>query len=178
MQSTSAYIDSWPSGSTNKVQVFSQVDFSKVEMQIEYYSQKIYNYISTDYYPIEYVNNMIVEISLKTNLPNTFYYKSNSGKTYTECEVDDFTYETKYWNEGKATVDFNISGTKIFDMKGDSYSRGGRIGWKLYDEKNNIVDSGNFITNNICVGEKYINCTESAHNIEPGKYYLELLNVA
>ena len=92
-------------------------------------------------------------------------------------EVTDFSYEVSGWNDGKAYVNITISGEKTYDVKGNSYSRGCLVGWKLYDSKGTVIDSGNFNTSNIAVNESFAETTSYINNLPVGVYTLELLNV-
>ena len=70
-----------------------------------------------------------------------------------------------------------ISGKKIYDKAGDSYSRSCRIGWKLYDESNAVIDSGTCDSGNCKVGELFKDKEVRIYRMKPGTYRLEILNV-
>lgn len=176
IDTVSTYFESWVSGSKNKASVFESKEFSSVEMMIEYYSNSSYSTLSTAFVPISYVNNMIIEIKMETSIPNEFTY-SFYNRTLTKCIVTDFSYEVSGWNDGKAYVNITISGEKTYDVKGNSYSRGCLVGWKLYDSKGTVIDSGNFNTSNIAVNESFAETTSYINNLPVGVYTLELLNV-
>lgn len=176
VETVTAYMNSWKAGSTNQCSVYIGKEFTKAEARIKLYSNSIYDYLTTEYHPIEYVNNMIINITLKTSLPAEISYTSYKTVT-TRCKVTSFDYEIGYWSDGKASVELKISGTKTYDEKGDSYSRGVEVGWKLYDSKGVVVDSGTFWSSNIKVGESFKDASNYASDLAPGDYTLEILNV-
>ncbi len=177
VDTSTAYMNSWKSGSTNQCSLYVNKEFTRAEARIKLYSDSIYDYLTTEYHPIEYVNNMIINITLKTSLPTEISYTSYKSVT-TKCNVTSFDYEVGYWNDGKASVTLNISGNKTYDEKGDSYSRGARVGWKLYDAKGNVIDSGTFTSSYIKVGETFTDASSYVNKLAPGDYTLEILNVA
>ena len=165
-----SYIESWKAGSKIKASIYSNKQFDSAEMAI------VYNQISTEYTPINYINNMNIYIELGTELPvETTYTSFNS--IYTKCTVTDFSYEIGYWTDGKASLKIILSGTKTYDIKGDSYSRKCKIGWKLYNANGGVVDSGVVYTSDIEVDEDFIDCSTYTEKLEPGTYKLEILNV-
>jgi len=177
LETTSAYMESWKAGSKNRASVYAAKEFSSVEMMIQYISNTG-SLVETDYSPISFVNNMQIEITLKSSLPHEYSYSNSRGDVYTRCQVTDFSYEADYWNNGKATVSIAIGGKKTYDAEGSSYSRSCHIGWKLYNEKGVVVDSGTFFSGDAKVGESFSGCTAYASDLGAGKYELELLNVS
>ncbi len=176
LETTTAYLDSWKAGSKNRASVYTMQEFSSVEMMIEFYSNTG-NLIETDYSPIRYVNDLQIEITLKSSLPHEYSYSDSRGNVNTKCNVTDFSYKADYWNDGKATVSITLEGKKTYDAEGSSYSRGCRIGWKLYNDKGVVVDSGTFSSSDVKEGETFSGCTAYASDLSAGKYKLELLNV-
>ena len=86
-------------------------------------------------------------------------------------------HEIGYWNNGKASVNLKISGKKTYDADGDNYSRSCNVGWKLYDQSNNVVDSGTFYSSQISVGEVFRESSSYVSDLGVGTYSLELLDV-
>ena len=64
-----------------------------------------------------------------------------------------------------------------YDADGDNYSRSCNVGWKLYDQSNNVVDSGTFYSSKISVGEVFRESASYANQLNVGTYTLELLDV-
>ncbi len=176
VETETAYMKSWKAGSTNQCSLYISKEFSKAEARVKFYSNSIYDYLTTEFHPIEYVNNMIINITLRSSLPADISYTSFRTVT-TRCEVTGFDYEIGYWSNGKASVELKISGSKTYDEEGDSYSRAVEVGWKLYDAKGVVVDSGTFWSSNIKVGESFKDASNYASDLAPGDYTLEILNV-
>lgn len=118
-----------------------------------------------------------VVVKVKSQLPAEFVYMNASGYPYAACIVDDFSFEVKYWSGEKATIGIFLSGRKTADAKGQGFSRGCVIGWKLYNSDEAIVDSGSIRTSNLRVDEKFSNASDMVYGLAPGNYTLELLNV-
>ena len=176
VETETAYMKSWKAGSKNQCSLYISKEFSKAEARVKFYSNSIYDYLTTEFHPIEYVNNMIINITLRSSLPADISYTSFRTVT-TRCEVTGFDYEIGYWSNGKASVELKISGSKTYDEEGDSYSRAVEVGWKLYDAKGVVVDSGTFWSSNIKVGESFKDASNYASDLAPGDYTLEILNV-
>ena len=82
------------------------------------------------------------------------------------------------WNDGKARVNLMISGKKSYDKKGDNYSRGCKVGWKLYEaNSSHVIDSGTFTTSNVKAGESFSDCIEKVYDLPIGDYTLTLHDV-
>ncbi|MBE7006626.1 MAG: hypothetical protein E7424_05700 [Ruminococcaceae bacterium] len=176
VETQTAYMNSWPAGSTNQCSIYVSKEFSKAEARISLFNDSLFDYLRTEYHPVEYVNDMIIEINLKNSLPCSVDYTSFKSLT-TTCQVTSFDYEIGYWYDGKASVELSISGSKTYDEEGDSYSRGVEVGWKLYDDKEIVVDSGTFWSSDIKVGESFKDASTYVSDLAPGTYTLELLNV-
>jgi len=176
VDTSTEYMNSWGAGSTNQCSLYISKEFTRAEARISLYSDSINDYLRTEFHPIEYVNKMIIVIKMKSSLPVEISYTSYKTIT-TKCKVTSFDYEVGYWSNGQASVTLKVSGKKTYDEKGDSYSRAVRIGWKLYDEKRNVVDSGTFYSSDVKVGETFTDTTSSAYHLAPGSYTLEILNV-
>jgi len=108
VDSASEYMDSWKAGSTNQGTAYSNASFSKAEARVVLYSSSLGDNLVTDYHPVNYVNNMKIEVVLKTTLPVEISY-SGSRSVYTKCEVTDFGYEEGRWSNGKASVILKVS---------------------------------------------------------------------
>lgn len=175
VESTTAYMNSWKAGSVNKCDVFISKEFSKAEVMIEIFNESLGDFLRTEYYPVDVVNNMQIMIKLKTKLPQSYDYYLSRRKT-TTCTVTSIKYEVGFWSEGTASVTMSISGEKTYDKKGNNYSRAAQVDWKLYNESGSVVDSGTFYTSEIVVGESFENVNSYAYNLSPGTYTLELLN--
>ncbi len=170
------YLQEWPSGSRNKISVYTNAEFTHVELMLDYLGRSG-NRMATAYIPIQYVNNMQVDISVK-GLPMDISYSSTRGVCYTICTVSDMSSEESYWNNGKTSVILKLTGTKTYDLKGESYSRACRIGWKLYDQNGTVIDSGTCWTSDIKVGETFESNSIYTTELAPGSYLLELLNIS
>lgn len=177
VRTATSYLNTWPAGSTNKCTIYVSESFSKVEACVSLFSATLFDYLKTESHPIEYINELKIDISLATQLPCSVDYSSYS-KLVTTCSVTSFDYEVGYWTNGKASVKLLLAGTKVFDDRGDSYSRGAKVGWKLYDEDGVVIDSGTITSSNIQVGESFVDALSYANNVAPGNYTLELLNVS
>ncbi len=178
VDTSTAYLNSWNAGSTTQCSLYVRNEFTRAEARLSLYSNSIYDYLRTEYFPIDYVNNMVINIQLRGSLPKTFDYFGSNGKKCTTCQVTDFSFEVGNWSNGTASVTLSISGKKTYDERGNNYSRGAKVGWKLYNDKGVVIDSGNFTSNQINVGESFANSTAYARNLAPGTYTLELLNVS
>ena len=175
VNNATAYLNNWIAGGKNRASFFLNNPFVRAELALQFVTSN--GTIVTDFVPIKYEDNMVIDIVLKNSLPSEYTYYSYSGTPYTTCVVDDFTYDIGYWNNGKATVNLKISGMKTYDAEGDNYSRSCNIGWKLYDQSNNVVDSGTFYSSKISVGEVFRESASYANQLNVGTYTLELLDV-
>lgn len=115
----------------------------------------------------------------KVTLPETPINISSfsySGSRNTECIVSDVTYSVKKsYTDGLYIITFEVSGEKIYDAKGDNYSRSCAIGYKLY--KGDIVaKTGTINTVALETNEKFVSeCI--MYEMEAGDYKLEFLDV-
>lgn len=169
----STYIDSFKSGAKVKKEVYAQTEFASAEISMSVYSSSAQ--ISTEYFPVEYVNNMIINIELVTDIPQEFSYGS-SRRIYSKTMVNSFSYEIDNWYDGKAYVKFSISGEKTYDDDGEDGTHACEVSWKLRDMNGVVVDSGAFYVNKLTVGEAFLEETSSASNVPVGTYTLELTN--
>ena len=115
----------------------------------------------------------------KVTLPETpinISYFSYSGSKNTECIVSHVAYSVeKSYTDGLYKITFEVSGEKIYDAKGDNYSRSCAIGYKLY--KGDIVaKTGTINTVALETNEKFVSeCV--IYELEAGDYKLEFLDV-
>lgn len=173
-----SYIDNCAAGTSVKPSVWISEDFDSCEVQFEYYSNALGEYMSTEWVPAEYTNDMEVVIELGCELPVQIDEYSYNGSLENTCTVTAFEYEEAYWQDGKATLSMYVNGTKTYDGEDDNTSRSISISWKLYDADGTVVDSGTFISDKLATGESFINCQSYAGDLVPGNYRLEFLNTS
>lgn len=171
------YMNTWRQGSTKQVSVYVKKEFVRVEARVSIWNNSLNDYLVSEYHQIQYVNNMTIEIKITSSLPCDISDISSNWVMRT-CSVQSFDYEVKNWSNRKASVSIKLSGSKTYDIKGDSYSCGVHIGWKLYDEKGNVVDSGTIRSSDVKVGETFTDASDTLYKLEPGSYTIELLNVS
>lgn len=112
-------------------------------------------------------------ITVDGSLPKTIsYYRSNSIQS--SCSVTDISFEVS-----GDDLYIYFTGKKTYDSRGSGQSDSCKIGWKLYDDNNNVIASGTAYTLSIAVGEGFVKTKDTAYNcIEPGgTYRLVILNV-
>ena len=172
VDSSTTYFESWMAGSKNKAEIYCQNKFSSAEGAIKLNLGTMG--FSTGYVPITYVNNMIIELELVTELPQEFAYETGSGRTYSKGIITDFWFEDNYWNEGKASLYLYISGEKTFDRDGEEGTNSCYFNWKIYDEDGVVMGTGSFYTSKLKVGEVFKGEQGYASDLRPGKYFVEL----
>ncbi len=159
------YIEQWPAGSKYKANVwYSGVDFANVELSFEEYSTSIVS----DVVPVEYVDNMIINIT-PVNLP----VESNHGyneKVYTSCIVNDVRMEISSWYEGKASVSLFFSGTKTFDSDGENSNESCIFVCKVIAEDGSIISSDTVYIDSIKMNETFTNAEAYLDELAPGNY--------
>ena len=113
-----------------------------------------------------------LDITLPTP-PLTISYRGFS--TVVICKISDIWVESTHTSSGEyAYVYLDIQ--KTYDSKGDNYSRSCCIGYKLYDSKGYVVESGTCYSTNIKVMEKAI-CKINFYYLDLNETYrLELLD--
>ena len=99
------------------------------------------------------------------SIGTTTYTKINWDGTITNARIE----KTYREFDNCFLVELYISGTKISGFN-DSIS----IGWKLYDENKNVVDSGSIITPAISAGESFVDSSTFIGSVKPGNYKLVL----
>ena len=111
------------------------------------------------------------------NVDNTLpiklnYYKNNSIQS--SCSVTEVSFEVS-----GDDLYIYFSGNKTYDSRGSNQSDSCKIGWKLYDNNNNVIASGTAYTLSIATGEGFVKTKDTAYNCitAGGTYKLVLLNV-
>ena len=104
---------------------------------------------------------------LLPTLPTVINDYSYNGRIDSSVKITEITYEV---SDDDLYIYF--TGEKTYDAEGTKYSQSCKVGWKLYDSDEYIVDSGTFYSPNIAVGEKFKNEKEYAWDvIQPGETY-------
>ncbi len=124
------------------------------------------------------VELMVPAILLLPELPSLKSYSSGSGSSrYTVAtNITGINYSFKYY--GYSSLYF--SGEKTYDSKGDNYSSGAYIGYKIYDVDGFLLVSGDHRTPDISIGDKFKDSEElyGYNKFKMGGIYtLELLDV-
>ena len=179
IKSTSSHLYDWKNNSKQRDKVYFSTDGAeKITIQGSYYDYMANDYVNflTDEMELTVKNEYVIDIKLKQDLPIEVSYKSSRGSTYTTGLIDKFSYDENYWNDGEASLSFGFEGNKTYDKDGETSNSPCRFSWKLYDSEENVVDSGNVFTDNVCVGERFSKATSYASSIKPGIYYLEILD--
>ena len=97
-------------------------------------------------------------------------------KDYLITIVNDisYTFEESY---GDIDLKLYFTGERT-DFEPDGYiSKYCSIGWKLYDKDGYVVASGTATTPALEPGDRFRNVEEHIYNLEPGEYWLEILDV-
>lgn len=170
INSQDVYVLDWPSGSKYRASLYPMnmggESFATAEMNISLMASDM----STEYVPVEYVNDMIIEI-LAPKLPIEVDY-GYSGKVWTSLVINDFSYKDTFWNNGTANVELSFSGKKTYDKDGNNATSFASAIFKLYDEDNTVAASGNIYANDLRVNESFKSQTAYASDIAPGVYRL------
>ena len=113
-------------------------------------------------------------INLGTSLPQTISYYTYSGSKQSSCSVTDVSFEVS-----GDDLYIYFTGRKTYDSRGSGQSDSCKIGWKLYDNNNNVIASGTAYTLSIATGEGFVKTKDTAYNCitAGGTYKLVLLNV-
>lgn len=172
VSNTTDYVEKWASGSKYRASLYknNDVKFSTVEMCIEHNT----NYSLTEVVPVEYVNNMVVEIT-PPELPAEMKY-GYGKRTYATCIVNSFHYEVSSWSDGLAHVRLHFAGVKTYDRNGDNANGSCRFTYKLLAEDGTLAGSGSVHQGTIKTGETFKDANASCSGIAPGKYTLILEN--
>ena len=105
-------------------------------------------------------------------------YSSYTGKIQ-EFQITDIHYTYNIQSNDTVTVHLFFGGTKIYDYKGSGQSRTVEIGYKLFDSKGAVVDSGIVYGPSVAMGEFWASesCSKSLYNLKKGEVYtLNILN--
>ena len=113
-------------------------------------------------------------INLGTSLPQTISYYTYSGSRQSSCSVTEVSFEVS-----GDDLYIYFTGRKTYDSRGSGQSDSCKIGWKLYDSNNNVIDSGTAYTLSIATGEGFVKTKDTAYNCitAGGTYKLVLLSV-
>lgn len=170
VSNTNDYVENWTAGTKYRATIYKNTDvqFSTVELCLEHNS----NYSFTDFVPVEYVNNMVVEI-VPPELPAELSY-GYRNRVYTTCIVNSFRYDISSWSDGLAGVRFYFSGVKTFDKDGDKTNGNCRFAYKLLAEDGSVAGAGTVHQSTIRTGEDFKETSAYCNNIAPGKYTLIL----
>lgn len=169
VSSSTDYIENWPAGTKYRTSFYkNDVTFSTVEMCIEHNT----NYSMTPFVPVEYTNNMVIEIT-PPELPAELSYGYRK-RTYTTCIVNSFRYDVSSWSDGLAGLRFYFSGVKTYDKNGDKTNGSCRFAYKLLAEDGTVAGSGTVHQGTIRTGEDFKDVDAYCSNIAPGKYTLVL----
>ena len=166
-----AYIESWPAGSKYRAEIWTDnKDFTHAEMSMQQYS----NSIITEFVPVEYKNEMIIEIEAP-DLPKEV---SNGYDNHIQssCIVNSVRCETNYWNNGTAGVNLYFSGTKTFDKEGDDANGHCSFAYKILDENGNVVASGSTYIDSLKGNDTFKDAMAYADGLAPGNYRIVIEN--
>ncbi len=119
-------------------------------------------------------------LSLPT-LPQVVTHRRSNGEMRSSVYVTAISYEFDYSSSGGVSLKVRFSGTKTFDERGDGQSDACKIGWKLYDSKGNVYETGTFNSPYIANGESFADQEATIlygyKGHKPDAYRLELLDV-
>ncbi len=162
------YLDKWAPGAKQKLEPYassSGEEIDSVKMQI----QANEDGIMTEFVPVEYVNNMVVNLEAD-GLPKEVSYGYN-GEPYVSCIINDIAYEINGWYDGKTQLLLTFSGTKTYDKDGDSVSNSLMFTYQIIDDNGATVDSGTAYADAMRTGDTFNNMTTyTSSNIAPGNY--------
>ena len=120
---------------------------------------------------VESKTNEMPQIELP-DMPFDVSYLTYTDKISSTYKITDIKYETKNILGNYITY-IDVSGTKIYDIKGNENSDSSHLSWKIYDTRDNslVVDSGHLFLPDLCVGEKFENVSTNTSKLEKGKKY-------
>lgn len=112
-------------------------------------------------------------VTVDASLPTTINYYS-SNRLQSSCSVTEVSFKVS-----GDDLYIYFTGKKTYDSRGSGQSDSCKIGWKLYDDKNNVIANGVEYTLGIAVGEGFVKSAATAYNCitSGGTYKLVLLNV-
>ncbi len=168
----SDYIDHFAAGAKQRFTVYTRgKTFETLEMN---FSQGATG-IETGFVPVEYVDNMIIELVLP-ELPAEYSYGYRRANT--TCSISEIKYSAYNWNEGTASINLLVSGTKTYDRRDTKKALAtNAIGLvaKIVDDNGTVLGNTTIYISNLRTGdsfkddESWINC-----NLAPGRYTLVL----
>lgn len=168
------YFESWRAGETKEFQPYLakeadhyQVCFSLYSLTtgIEWRTEPI----EVEYHPFD----PGVEFVLRFELPSD--YTPTSWYSKATCHVTDFWTELNYSDGEKSSFIFHIAGAKTYDVRGDNYLRSCHVQYSVTNEDKSVVyDTGSFYTDELLVGQSFMDCSSYISDLLPGTYYVEL----
>jgi hypothetical protein len=101
------------------------------------------------------VEGILRQCSLEAyNLPQTVSYYGYEDKLYT-VNITNISYKFDYKN-GKVTLTVDVYGIKTEDTRGEGYSSGCTINWKLYGPDGSVLKSKSFYSPSVSVGDSFV----------------------
>ena len=147
-----------------------KVGNGRVEFTNSINSEKVIVYFDVTGYSEDF------HVTVENTLPTTLKcYSSYFGNTYTKLNVTDITcqYEDLSTFDG-VQLKVKVTGTKTYDSDGESGTYMCAFVWKLYDENNVIVKSGDSAIRNLRPGETGVTEFTVANDLPSGNYRLVL----
>ena len=102
--------------------------------------------------------------------PKTISYYGYSGKLYTTCKVTAIQVDLSSASSSGLWYEITFVGTCTYNTEGNNQSTSMKIGYKLYDSDDFVVNSGTAYSESVSVGEKFKE-TINVYYLEPGKTY-------
>lgn len=101
-----------------------------------------------------------------SGLPSVINCKGYNGQIESKIKVESvtFTYEKEYTSQLKITV----AGTKTYGTDNSTYDM---IGYKIYDSKNYLVESGQIYLSGLSQGDKFKDDSIVVYDAVPGESY-------
>lgn len=176
---SSDFINVPQSNGTMKLQYYMTIDQDEIKSSSSNTGNLYFEVFNENFFHFEEsvlsMYNMlpIAETGLFVDLPKTVHDFGWDGHVSSSVRIT----EVRYSVSGDDMVVY-FSGEKIYDSEGKNYSQSCKVGWKLYDSHNNVIESGTFYSQALKTGEKFINAEEKIWDcITPGETYkLELLS--
>lgn len=160
--------DDWYAGSRNRMDFYrTDADFTHAELSFKV-SADMYR---TDWLPVEYVDNMKIEI-IPQNLGEEVDYGYGTYEMG-KCIVNDFRYEISFWRDGKASMDYFFSGIKTKDADGPDAKNHCTFRYVVVDENDQVVAYGQPHIESLGVNEEFVDVEghDTAY-LAPGTYKL------
>ncbi len=132
----------------------------------------------TDDCTITVKEDVVAKCSLSIpSCPITVDEYNYSGSRVTTTNVTGIRCEFEENYDGTVELSMYFSGEKTYDSRGAGQSSSCKIGWKIYDADNYVVEDGTVYTTAVSMGEKYRDNEETVYSLAPGAYRLEILDV-